>query len=294
MRVVSGLLLIVAVAAPASAFAYSWAPNAIPNGTTYSCTTCHLRSTGGAGWNDFGNEIRTLRAINFGGRTVDWAALYELDSDGDGFTNGTELGDPDGDRTPIPGFSATNPGDATSFPAPCGNAQLDEAEECDGALFADDATCESLGFVGGSLSCTGTCEVDESGCLSEEPDAGGGDDAGMDAGGGDDAGMDAGGGDDVGPSDAGPSEDTVSETDGGGESDGGGGTDSGASADAGTDTTAVGDASGEADSTTGGGSEDGGTEEESGCAVSSSPSSSGAWLTAIGLAAMLIRRRRAA
>jgi MYXO-CTERM domain-containing protein len=300
MRVVSGLLLLVAVAAPTSAFAYSWAPNAIPNGTTYSCATCHTRSTGGAGWNDFGNEIRTLRAINFGGRTIDWAALYDLDSDGDGFTNGAELGDPDGDRTPIPGFSATRPGDATSFPAPCGNAQLDEGEECDGALFADDATCESLGFFSGSLACTSTCEVNDSACLAEETDAGGGDDAGMDAGGGEDAGMDAGGGEDAGTgedagaSDAGPSEDTFSELDGGGEADGGGGSDAGASTDAGTDTTAVGDASGEADSSVGGGSEDAETEEESGCSVSSSSPSTGGWLTAIGLAALLIRRRRAA
>jgi len=39
-----------------------------------------------------------------------------LDSDGDGTSNGAELGDPDGDGTPTPGATITNPGNANSRP----------------------------------------------------------------------------------------------------------------------------------------------------------------------------------
>ena len=41
-----------------------------------------------------------------------------MDSDGDGFSNGAELGDPDGDGVPIPGAQVTNPGNAASRPNP--------------------------------------------------------------------------------------------------------------------------------------------------------------------------------
>lgn len=271
MRVVSGLLLLVCAAAPASAFAYSWAPNAIPNGTTYNCTTCHIRPTGGAGWNDFGNEIRTLRALNFGGRTIDWAVLYDLDSDGDGFTNGEELGDPDGDRTTLPGFAVTRPGDATSFPVPCGNAALDEGEACDGALFVDDATCESLGFSGGALGCSATCEVDDSACVTEAPDAGGGDDAGAP---------------DVGTSDAGAGDDVAPSTDSGSGDDSGAPGDSGAGGAGQSDSGVTADAAGVEDTQ----SEPG---DDSGCSTTSSGPGPGAWIAFMGMCALLIRRRRA-
>jgi MYXO-CTERM domain-containing protein len=287
MRVVSGLLLFVAAIAPASAFAYSWSPNAIPNGTTYSCTTCHLRPTGGAGWNDFGNEIRTLRAINFGGRTIDWAALYELDSDGDGFTNGQELGDPDGDGTPVPGFSATRPGDATSFPVPCGNAALDEGEACDGELFAGDATCASLGFSGGSLSCSATCEVDDTACSNDSADAGGGADAGADVGAGEDAGSQSDSGSAVGDDDAGAG------TDVGTSDDSGSGVDIGVSPEADSATDAEQDSTLADDFDEDDETPETDSDDDSGCsATSSSSGSRGGWAL-LGLAALLIRRRRA-
>jgi protocatechuate 3,4-dioxygenase beta subunit len=55
--------------------------------------------------------------------SVVWnAALAALDSDGDGFSNGTELGDPDGDNTATPGAVVTNPGLASSFPQVVNNA----------------------------------------------------------------------------------------------------------------------------------------------------------------------------
>ena len=46
-----------------------------------------------------------------------WSSmLASLDSDGDGFNNGEELGDTDGDGIPEAGASVTLPGDSTDFP----------------------------------------------------------------------------------------------------------------------------------------------------------------------------------
>ncbi|MCX6927196.1 MAG: Ig-like domain-containing protein [Verrucomicrobia bacterium] len=44
------------------------------------------------------------------------ATLATADSDGDGFTNGQELGDPTGSGTPIPGVYVSLPGDPASKP----------------------------------------------------------------------------------------------------------------------------------------------------------------------------------
>ena len=88
----------------------------IPNGFEIGCTTCHERFGGGPR-TPFGRDVnRTLDDDD-----VDWQAICDLDSDGDGFTNGEELGDPDcswseGDPAPSDNFPS-NPGEADSFPA---------------------------------------------------------------------------------------------------------------------------------------------------------------------------------
>ena len=64
-------------------------PNYIPNAYKHrprSCTNCH-RDPSGAYIDPFGQD-------DVEGRRPDWSALYYLDSDGDGQTNGQELGDP--------------------------------------------------------------------------------------------------------------------------------------------------------------------------------------------------------
>ncbi len=63
----------------------------IPPGATRDCQNCHVNEGGGAPWNDFGDQIRSQGA---GG--PNWEDLYFLDADGDGQTNGQELGDPCG------------------------------------------------------------------------------------------------------------------------------------------------------------------------------------------------------
>lgn len=88
----------------------------MPNGTVFNCQTCHISAGGGGARNAFGNEV----ALRVAPGSLDpfWTpALAALDSDGDGFTNGQEVGDPDGDGTPVPGAVVTNPGDPTSKPA---------------------------------------------------------------------------------------------------------------------------------------------------------------------------------
>jgi hypothetical protein len=52
---------------------------------------------------------------------------------------------------------------STGTPEDCGNDALDMGEECDGAEL-DGATCESLGFASGDLSCADDCSFDTSAC----------------------------------------------------------------------------------------------------------------------------------
>jgi len=95
--------------------------NQIPNGSRFSCLNCH---TGvGGPRNAFGLMIASgyLSAAGSAGDVL-WAnALALLDADGDGFSNGTELQDPDGvwrtgDANPGASSLVTNPGDSKSKP----------------------------------------------------------------------------------------------------------------------------------------------------------------------------------
>lgn len=100
-------------------FARSFRVNQIPNGSISGCLTCHNSSSGGSR-NSFGQAVQSGFLDNDG--NVVWGSdLANLDSDGDGFTNGTELQDPNGEwtsGTQDPGDASlvANPGDASSFP----------------------------------------------------------------------------------------------------------------------------------------------------------------------------------
>ncbi|MFZ1730377.1 MAG: FlgD immunoglobulin-like domain containing protein [Bacteroidota bacterium] len=95
----------------------------IPNGTKDACANCHLNPAGGGPRTSFGSEIeRNFLSGSGAAGQVQWGpALAALDSDGDGFSNGVELQDPNGNWTsgqPAPGNPAlvTNPGDPADFP----------------------------------------------------------------------------------------------------------------------------------------------------------------------------------
>ncbi len=89
----------------------------LPNGSKFRCASCHVDSSGGGTLTAFGDEINKNYLTQSGSRgRVTWnAMLAMLDSDGDGVSNGRELGDPDGDGEIDPSIEATNPGDAGDF-----------------------------------------------------------------------------------------------------------------------------------------------------------------------------------
>jgi hypothetical protein len=124
-------LLVAALAlVPSTSFALSTFRSEVPNGIVGSCLTCHERATGAAPWNAFGDLLFTTN----GGtpdqaRTVDalspsfiwWnAEICNADPDGDGQTNGQELGDPECVWTggaAARSSDISRPGDASSVSA---------------------------------------------------------------------------------------------------------------------------------------------------------------------------------
>ena len=105
-------------------------PGQLPNGGINRCSNCHFNPMGGGGRNAFGQTIE--RAFLVAPATpanatidlfaVNWGPdLANLDSDGDGVTNGQELGDPNGAwrvGQPAPGSprNVSLPGDFQSKP----------------------------------------------------------------------------------------------------------------------------------------------------------------------------------
>lgn len=137
----------------------------IPSGRDNNCHNCHVSRGGGGPRNVFGTAVEEGFLFEDGDRiSVEWNRdLARLDSDGDGYTNGEELGDPSGSwfDGEIFDFAASLPGDATS--TLCGDRTVNGPEECDGPD-RDDQTCESLGRGRGSLRCNLDCTFDVSGC----------------------------------------------------------------------------------------------------------------------------------
>jgi hypothetical protein len=85
-----GLALAGLLLAPTAAQGRTTYTNHIPNGGEFGCDVCHLEEP----WLDpFGVDV----GLTFPLGNVDWALVWPLDSDGDGQSNGFELGDPCGD-----------------------------------------------------------------------------------------------------------------------------------------------------------------------------------------------------
>jgi hypothetical protein len=111
--VVHSFALVAALAAATAADARPNYPGYLPNGSAIDgrgCVNCHNNANGGGSRNSFGSAIS-----NAG---LNWSSVCHLDSDGDGQTNGQEMGDPDcvwsgsgpGART----TALSNPGKASS------------------------------------------------------------------------------------------------------------------------------------------------------------------------------------
>jgi len=88
----------------------------VPNGKVYGCATCHMSASGGDARNVFGKmvEKQFLTDATYTGTVIWGTELAQLDADGDGFTNGEELGDPDG----VWSRGSTSPGDPASVTSP--------------------------------------------------------------------------------------------------------------------------------------------------------------------------------
>jgi len=92
----------------------------LPNGSKFSCNTCHT-SGGGSPRNAFGQLVED-QFMDISGNVIWSKELAMIDSDGDGFTNGEELQDPKGiwqigNDSPGNLDLVTNPGNNVSSPS---------------------------------------------------------------------------------------------------------------------------------------------------------------------------------
>lgn len=129
----------------------------VPHGSAFGCDLCH---TSAGGLTDFGFDSFTYTTNG----NVSWSNLSKEDSDQDGYTNGVELGDPNGTwkaGNAEPSGSYTDPSDANDNL--CGDGKMQANEDCEGGDLQG-ATCDSLNLGTGTLKCTNRCVYDVASC----------------------------------------------------------------------------------------------------------------------------------
>jgi len=130
----------------------------IPNGAAFSCDSCHGReSLTIPHLTPFGRDVNA----NMVGGVVQWQNIWMLDSDGDGFSNGLELNDPNGQwrrGNPNPVGPISNPGVPNA--GICGNGVLEDGEACEppGTI-----ACRDIGLGEGTVECR-DCQWDTWNC----------------------------------------------------------------------------------------------------------------------------------
>jgi hypothetical protein len=147
--------------------ARSFRVNNIPNGSKFGCISCHVDNQA-SGFTNFGSNAQSNLFPGPVQQTdVNWPALCAIDSDGDGQSNGEELGDPDcnwSEGQPPDSTAATNPGIPNAGAGSCGNGQLDKFEACDSPTLLGVERCLDINAGNGDLSCTVECTFDYSDC----------------------------------------------------------------------------------------------------------------------------------
>jgi MYXO-CTERM domain-containing protein len=141
MRVLISCAAALLLLMPSTSMAKPAFLSAVPNTAALSCNTCHVPGQPKTVRNDFGIDVKA----NLNGGMPDWAAVCDIDSDGDGATNGEELQDVmcqwTGGANPGCSGLVTAPGDSNSTPANsfCGDGNCDAGED-DGCC-AQDCMC---------------------------------------------------------------------------------------------------------------------------------------------------------
>ena len=138
-RLTPALALALALLAPVPAQARNFRVSEMPNGATLSCDGCHIFPGGPR--NPLGAQVEATMVPQGASGHTDWAAVFSLDADGDGFSNGLELGDPEGTwriGSPNPTF-LSNPNDEFSTPEGldpnCGEELCEGTDDdCDGNI----------------------------------------------------------------------------------------------------------------------------------------------------------------
>jgi hypothetical protein len=114
MRLKCGIFIVLCLSLWSSLEARSFRVSQIPNGNNFGCQNCHLSAGGGGTRNGFGNAV--FSKIGSSSSPFWDASFASMDSDGDGFTNGEELGDINGDFSLDRSTGISNPGNASSLP----------------------------------------------------------------------------------------------------------------------------------------------------------------------------------
>lgn len=152
--------------------ARNFRPDRIPNGSVNSCNTCHT-SGGGTERNAFGLLVESTIGFTSADVAFWGPSLATQDSDGDGFTNGQELGDPSGFwPNQAPRAGATNPGDPNSFPRPPVFSSTPVTSAAGGIAYSYQAVAAEpggLGVVYGKSSGPDWLSVSSTGLVSGTP-----------------------------------------------------------------------------------------------------------------------------